>query len=388
MALTPEQQAWEQITRAKRILIASKPHASNDALAAVVACFLFLKKQGKDVDLVVPDFDPSKAPSFLPSIKEIKPQAGAMRSFNITLDVKDVPLGELMYDVRDKKLEITVVPKTGEWSPKDVVFKHGADRYDLVIALDTPDMHSLGSLVREHADFLYRTTVLNIDRDPGNEHWGQINLVDLNAVSTTEVLFHLFEFWSRHQIDEDLATALLAGMIAKTKSFRTPNVTPKTLSVASQLVGMGARREEIVHGLWRTRTVPTLKLWGRALSRLEQDRELGLVWSTLTRQDFVETGAADETLDDVIGELVAYAPDAKVIAFIYETSTPGPACVSIHANPPLSAAELTRPFGANGTRDHASFRLDKDVSITEGTKTVIERLRKTLKAMASDIKGV
>lgn len=383
MALTPEQQALEQITRAKRILIVSKENAPNDAIASAVACVLFLKKMGKDADIAIPGFDPARAPSFLPALKDIRPKVGAMRAFNITLDVKDVPLGELMYDVQDKKLEITVVPKSGEWSPKDVSFKHGEDRYDLVIALDAPDMQSLGDLAREHADFLYRTTIVNIDRDPGNEHWGQVNIVDMNAVSTTEVLFALFETWNRNLIDEDLATAILAGMIAKTKSFRTPNVTPKTLSAASRLVAMGARREEIVHGLWRTRTVPTLKLWGRALSRLEQDRELGLVWSTLMRQDFLETGSSDDALDDVVGELMAYAPEAKVIAFIVESPSHGRANVSIHCVPPFSAAELARPFGANGTRERASFALPEGLPLTDAAKATIEKLRETMKRMTS-----
>jgi nanoRNase/pAp phosphatase (c-di-AMP/oligoRNAs hydrolase) len=55
------------------------------------------------------------------------------------------------------------------------------------------------------------------------------------------VLFHLFENWNRHLIDESLATTLLAGMIAKTKSFRTPDVTPKTLSTASQSLAHAAK---------------------------------------------------------------------------------------------------------------------------------------------------
>ncbi len=381
MALTPEQQALEQITRAKRILVVSKQHASLDAVAATISCFQFIKKLGKDADIVIPDFQRETAPGFLPHLQDIKPTIGAMRAFNITLDVKEVPLAELMYDVRDHKLEITIVPKSGEWSPKNISFKAGEDYYNLVIAIDVPDLHSLGKLAQDHADFLYRTTIINIDRDPSNEHWGQVNLVDLNAVATSEVLFHLFESWNRHLIDESLATTLLAGMIAKTKSFRTPDVTPKTLSTASQLVSMGAHREEIVHGLWRTRSVPTLKLWGRALSRLEQDRELGLVWATLGRQDFIETGATVETLDDVIAELISYAPEAKIVAFIYEPLVSGSLGITLHANPPYSASDLARPFGATGTRERAAFSLTEDANLIEGTKTVIKRLQQTLRTI-------
>lgn len=367
--------------RAKRILVATKEHPTADALAAVVALVAFLKKQQKQVDAVVPGYDRATHPSYLPCHDDIRASIGAMRAFLLTLDVSKKPLGELMYDVKDNKLEITVIPKSGEWSASDVSFKNGEDRYDLVIALDCPDMASTGQLFREHADFLHRTTVVNIDRDAGNEHWGQLNLVDLTAVSTSEILFGLFDRWNRHVIDENIATALLAGMIAKTNSFRTQNVTPKTLATASQLIAMGAKREEIVHGLWRTKSVPTLKIWGRALSRLEQNRELGLVWTSLARQDFLDAGADHKALDGVVNELLAYSPEAKIVVLVYETDevTKTGACVTIHVAPPRSATEISRVFGATGTRDRVDFCLTPGMTLVEGTKMVVERITQTLK---------
>ncbi len=381
MALTHEQQLIELTTRARRILVTTKENAMPNALAAVVAIVGFLKKLKKNVDAVVPGYDPASHPAFLAKHDEIRGATGAMRAFLLSLDVSKTQLGELLYDVKDGKLEMTLVPKSGEWTASDVSFKHGEDRYDIVLALDCPDMVSTGPLFREHADFLHRTTVVNVDCDAGNEHWGQLNIVDLTAVSTTELLFGLFDRWNRHLIDEEIATALLAGMIAKTNSFRTQNVTPKTLSVASQLIAMGARREEIVHGLWRTRTVPTLKVWGRALSRLEQNRELGLVWTSLARQDFLDAGADHTALDGVVSELLAYSPEAKMIVLVYETETLAQtgACVTIHVSPPHSATEIGRIFGATGSRDRVDFCLAPGQSLIEGTHGVIKRLEETLK---------
>jgi phosphoesterase RecJ-like protein len=384
MALNPQQQALEQITRAKRILIVGKEHPTNDVLASAAACLLFFRAMGKQADAVIPGIDKKTAPSFLPANTDLSGTVPAMRATTISLNVIDVPLGELLYDVKDGKLEITVVPKRGEWTPQHLSFKHGDDRYDLVVALDAPDMQSLGELSRTQAEFLYRTTVLNIDCSAANEHWGQVNIVDLNAVSTSEILCGLFDTWNRNLINADIATALLAGMISKTKSFRTQNVTPKTLTTASQLIAMGARREEIVHGLWRTRSVATLKLWGRALSRLEQDRASGLVWAGLSTQDLVETGANISTLEDVIDELIAYAPEAKVIAFVTESERPSGLRVLVHANAPYSAAELTRQFGATGTRERASFTLKEELPLIEGMKTVIDRLKEQLAKTAKN----
>ena len=383
MALSLEQQAIEQIGRADRILIVTKEHAGVDTQASVSALLAYLKKQHKQVDAVIPNIDVKSIPTFLPETKEIKPAVGAMRAFLLSLDVTRTPLSELSYDIKDGKLGITVIPKSGEWSPQDIAFKHGEDRYNLVIAIDCPDMASLGPIFQQHADFLYRTPIITIDRDPANEHWGQINLVDLTAVSSSEVLFGMFERWNRHLIDENIATALLTGMIAKTQSFRTTNVTPKTLQTASQLITMGARREEIVHGLWRTRSVPVLKLWGRALSRLEHTPEIGLVWTVLPRQDFIETGSSDTELDGIITELMSYSPDAKVIAMIHEPNDAHTAGVSVtvHAVAPFSAQELTRSFGSSGTKEKATFRLTPGTQIMDGAKAVIARLTEQLETV-------
>ncbi|MFH1078347.1 MAG: hypothetical protein V1745_03675 [Patescibacteria group bacterium] len=375
MSLTPVRQAIEQLQRAERILVVTREHASHDALASVVACSLFLTKMGKPHDTLVPGFDKAAAPDFLPGLDVVTGSVGAMRSARITLDVSRAPLHELMYDVRDGKLEMTLVPKTGEWTAKDLVFSDGEDRYDLILAVDAPDISSLGVLMRDHAAFLHRTTIVNVDRDPGNELWGQVNLVDLNAVATGEILFRMFQEWDRSRIDADIATALLANIIAKTRSFRTPDITPTSLTVASDLVSLGARREAIIHGLWRRRSVPTLKLWGRCLSRLEHDRDRGFIWSVLTRQDLVETGATDAALDDVVEELIGYAPEAKVVLLASEPAV-GPMRVSLHATAPFSAMDLGRPFGATGTPVHAAFTVD---NATDSVKAVVDRLRQAIR---------
>ncbi|MFA4954278.1 MAG: DHH family phosphoesterase [Patescibacteria group bacterium] len=381
MALTQEQQALESIMRAKRILIATRQNPDTDAVSSAVGLLFFLHKLGKQAEAVVPGSD-AGYPSFLPASQDVRPRVGAVRAFEITLNVEKNELGDLQYGVKDGKLVITAVPKNGEWSPADIAFRHGEDRYDLVIAIGTPDLQSLGELFREHADFLYRTTIVNVDRDAGNEHWGQLNLVDLSAVSVSEILFGWLEKWNRNLITEDIATAFLAGMIAQTQSFRTNNVTPKTLQTASQLMAMGARREEIVNGLWRTRSIPTLRLWGRTLSRLETDREFGLVWSALSRQDFLEAGAGEAALEGIVRELVAYAPEAKVIALIYEPedfAAKGPKAV-IHALPPYSAQDLARRFGASGTREKADFHLGPETTLVQAAEKVIQGLRESLRA--------
>ncbi len=377
MALTPAQQFNELIQRsAKHILVTMREHAGIDAVSSAVAMGILLKSQGKHVDVVVPGGASKLIPTFITQHLPLQSEVGATRTFHIRVNTHTTPLSELMYDVKDGILDITLVPQHHTWIPSDVTTQYGEDRYDLIIALDCPDMSALGALGRNHADLFYRTTVCNIDCHATNEYWGQVNLVDLNAVSITEVIYHWIKEQG-HELTEPIATALLAGMIAETKSFRTANVTPKTLMSSAELMEAGAKRDEIVQNLWRTRDVGTLKLWGRALSRLEQDRELGLVWTKLGSIDFIESGVHPDQLEGVVEELLLYAPEAKVVALIWQQGEG--LNITIHTIPPFSSAELARPFGGTGNRERATCHFSASNDLTEGSATIIDRLRETIK---------
>lgn len=261
MALNDFQQAFEAVSRATSILIVARANSAPDTIACVTACLHFLDAIGKHPEAVVPGFHRKTAPDFLPHLDEIRSELGAFRNLRLIVDVSRVPLQEFFYDVRDGKLDITLVPKHGAWTPDDLSHEHDRDRCDLIVALDCPDNASLGDIAETHGDLLHRIPVLNIDANPSNERWGTYNLVDATAATTAEILLRLFEAWDGDVRDPIFATALLAGIMAKTNSFRTPSVTPDTLATTAKLVAAGGDRDTVVRGLWRTKDVPTLQLW-------------------------------------------------------------------------------------------------------------------------------
>ncbi len=378
MSRTQEQQAVDLISRARQILVTTREFPSLDAFASTLAMGHLLKKAGRSFDVVIPGFDPSHLPSFLSAANlNVSEKVGALKAFHIKLNVQSVPLSELMYDIRDGVLDITLLPREGTWTPEDAVFQAGLDRYDLVITIDASDMTTLGPLGREHAEFLYRTPVINFDCSSHNEFWGQVNIVQLNAVSTSEVIYQWAKDWNPALIDKDIATHLLAGMIARTKSFRTPNVTPHTLATSSALIEQGAAREQIIHGLWRTRSVGALNLWGRALSRLRHEQATGLVWTTLSESDLSEAGVPFHALEGIVDELISYAPEARSVAIFFRRETQ--VDLQLYALPPLNAQELTRPLSGQGNREEAKATLpinDQDGLVV--IQAAVDQLNKSL----------
>lgn len=372
MARTMEEQAIEFLRRSRKTLITTCEHPSLDEVAAAVALAHCLKAEGRPFDLVIPDF--GEAPSFLPTKGlDIRSEVGALRAYHFKLNVDRVPLQELLYEVRDGVLDVTLLPKEGSWTGDEARFIAADDRYDLMIAIGANDKQSLGELSRTETDFLSRVVTINVDCQATNEYWGQINLVDLRKAAASEVMHAWLETWAAERVTPDVATCLLAGIVSKTRAFRTPHLQAETLERAGKLVALGGRREEVVYGIWRTRSVADLRLWGIALSRLENDPSTGLVWTSLTEADFIGAGGDMNATDGIVEELIRYAPEAKAVAIFQHRAEE--LHVRLHTLPPFSAVELGRPFQAIGTRETATFKQMGTFPHTEQQQGILEQLK-------------
>ena len=378
MALKESQQVLEAIKRSSRPLICVPAAGGPDAYATALGLAKVLKKLDKKPLIVAADGKAPKNLEFLQGHEEIQPRLENMRQFVIELDASKTKVDELTYEMKGDKLYVYLSPKKGFWDAKDVRTSTSGYRFDLIFCIGSPDYESCAHLYSENPDFFFRTPVINIDHTPENEHYGQMNVVDLTASACGEVCHDLIDAIEPGLIDEEVATAFLTGMIAKTKSFRSKNVTPKTLQTASKLIAKGARRDEIVERLYRTRSVETLRLWGRALARLKADEEAKMVWTLLSQQDFMHAGGEEQDLPDVIDELIASSPQAKVVVVLYEMKDRN-ICAIVRAERPLDAIALCRGYNAAGTREEVRLCL-VNKTIVQVEKELIGSIKENLKA--------
>lgn len=397
--LTQEQQIFEQIKKANNILITFRKTWNGDSVASALAMFLFLKKLNKNVDVIAEKFNNNhteiKTPSnqnelfsFLPSFNEIKNSIENLRKFIISLNITNTKVSQIKYKMEENSLNFIISPNNGFFTDEDITSHASGFKYDLIIVLDTPDMESLGKIYDNDTEFFYKTPIINIDHHSSNEEFGQINNIQLTATATAEILFYLLNNYSKDLIDEDIATCLLAGMISKTKSFKTPNITPNALLTASQLISAGARREEIVNHLYRSRPLNVLKLWGRVLARLSSSLDNKLIWSVLTNLDFEKTNSSEKNLTDVIDELIINIPQASVIVIIYEkiisqysektkkSEQKSATCVSIYSVKNIDSRNLIKELNPMGTKKLATAMLSKNIQETE--KMVINLIKEKL----------
>jgi len=377
MTVNTQKQVVEIIKRSKKILVLPSAPLDGDSLGSSVALYIALKKLQKEVTVVCSEQIPEVL-QFLPNIKVISNRMISSGDFIITIDAKNIKIENIKSENENGKINITVTPKEGRLSEENISFSSGGIDYDLIITVDTAELSQLRDVYEKNIEIFHQVPVVNIDHHISNSHFGKLNFVDIMASSTTEILLPILEELAVEEninlIDEDIATLLLAGIITDTGSFQNANTTPKAFARAAQLISYGARQQEIIQHVYKTKQLSQLKLWGRVLSKIQVDEKHRIVWSAVSRQDFKDTESLDEQTGDIIDELMTNAPGAEIILLLKEKQD-GAISASVRTtNPSVDAAKIAETFGGGGHNQAAGFRIS-NMSLMDAEYKIINFLK-------------
>ncbi|MBU0649246.1 bifunctional oligoribonuclease/PAP phosphatase NrnA [Patescibacteria group bacterium] len=168
---------------------------------------------------------------------------------------------------------------------------------DLIIALDSGDLDYAG--VGEIMEQLeYVPTIINIDHHKTNQNYGAINAVDPDSSSTAELVYDFFKTVNI-KINKSMATALLVGVLTDTGNFSNPATTFGSMRAASELVAAGARTNEISKNLLKNKSIDALRLWGKTLARLEENKKLNMAFTVIKHEDIQGLDSPAEAVEGV-----------------------------------------------------------------------------------------
>ncbi len=380
MAFNDVQQAIKLIEDSKHVLLIFNSRDTGDALASALAVKILLEKKHLQADIVCNNFKAPKRFNFLPSIIEVKPTLANLQKFIIKVDVSKTAIESLSYDIKDSTLSIYLTPKDGIIGKNELRTAQSTFKYDLIITFNTPDLESLGEIYLNNTDLFFRTPIITIDHQPDNERYGKVNLIDLAATSTAEIIYKLIKETDEKFLDAALCTTLLTGLTIATGSFKNFNISPSTMQIASDLMTRGADREKIIQNLYRTRSIATLKLWGQALTRLVSNPRTGLVSTSLTREDFSRSGGTIDDIRGIIDELLSNSPEVKVSLLLYEVEGDEKKIGGMIASEKnYDVLHLVRPFQPEGTKHLARFFICGK-TLGEAEEMVIKNILQALPA--------
>ncbi len=242
----PQQQVIERLKTAVNVLVTVSNSPSVDQLAAAVGFTLMLNKMGKHATAVYSGDTPSTI-EFLSPASTIEKNTDSLRDFIVSLDKSKAD--KLRYKVEDNVVKIFITPYRTSLTDKDLNFSQGDFNVDAVIALGVSEREELDQAIIAHGRILHDATVITVSAGDKVSTLGAVNWQDTSASSLCEMLVSVGEVLQPGNLDNQIATAYLTGIVAQTERFRNIKTTPKIMTMSAQLMAAGANQQLIAASL-------------------------------------------------------------------------------------------------------------------------------------------
>lgn len=232
----------EEIQHANHIVLSSHREPDGDGLGAICAVASYLESQGKSYTVF--SFDPPH------------PRYSFLQKYH-------------------------------EFSSDPEIFAEA----DLLIVFDAGDIlwANLESIIEK---VKRKAVVVNIDHHFSNTRFGDLNIILEAASSTCEIVYYIFKHFE-FSYKQEIATALLLGIIIDTGNFSNPATTKESLEVASVLLEKGARYKEILRSIFQNHSKNALHIWGKAFERLYLNKKWKIAVTYLKVDEVHHNGNAE-----------------------------------------------------------------------------------------------
>jgi phosphoesterase RecJ-like protein len=221
-----------------------------------------------------------------------------------------------------------------------------------------------GNIDRMPVDFLIAgdNVRINIDHHHDNTRFGDINLVDVEASCTAEIVYDLALLIGA-RITREMAAALYVGLITDTGKFMYENTNSHTHRVAAELIDAGVDVDDIYRRLYEHVPIEKLRLVSRALDAIERRCDDRLVLTHITAADYEATGSGEEMTEGVIDHLRSI-DGTKVAAVVRDLGDRGRAArkVSLRSSDgDVDVSAIARKHGGGGHKRAAGFSTDLEL---------------------------
>jgi len=374
-----KQQAIEKIKQADKILITAHQNPDGDALGSCLALQHVLNRLGKHSTVALSG-KLDKTFDYLNNFNSVLQTIKSQPEFMIVLDENEAKAKNVeVRRLENNKVALVLTAENGRFTPERISFQEGSYPYDLIVVLDCPNLEQVGELYEENKDFFSNVEIVSIDHHLNHSGYGTVNVSEDKAAATAEIIVSIIEALGQNNgrsvnfIDEHVATALLTGLMTDTGSFQNSNTTPKSLTVAAQMYASGADHAQIVNRVFNTRPISQLRLWGKALAHLKEDKPLRFAWATLNKADFVASQAEEDQTSGLIDTLIKTTSETDFVVLLSERK--GGVHGSLRSiKPGFDVESLAKLFNGGGHKQAAAFFVP-NATIAEYEQRLINTLR-------------
>lgn len=237
-------QIVDSIKKSSNILVTVSNNPSVDELSAALALSIILNNMDKRTSAVFSGEIPP-AITFLEPDRTFEHSADSLRDFIIALNKEKAD--HLRYKVDGDVVKIFITPYKTTLTEKDLEFSQGDYNVELVLALGVTDQEHLDKALAAHGKILHDATVITITAGTSKSNLGSIDWHNADTSSLSEMIVALADGLKGDEpiLDQQIATALLTGIVSATDRFSNSRTTSRAMTMAAQLMAAGANQQLI-----------------------------------------------------------------------------------------------------------------------------------------------
>lgn len=238
---------------------------------------------------------------------------------------------------------------------------------DVFIAIDCGSKDRLGEASKV---FDKAKKTFNIDHHISNTEYADINIVDENASSSSEIIFDVIKIFCI--INEHIASAIYTGIISDTCGFKHACTTRKTHEVAGRLLEFGIPFSDIQDKILYNHSIEEVRAFSKALNNMKV--EGNIAYTTLTLDELKSCNATNNDLDGIVSYLLNIN-GIEASLFVYEKAN-GKTKASLRSKS-IDVNKLTQKHGGGGHVLAAGA--DFDLPIEDVKNLILEDIKNELK---------
>ena len=218
------------------------------------------------------------------------------------------------------------------------------NNYDLALSFDCGAIKRLGVDVT--------SKLVNVDHHVSNENYGDINLIDTSAISTSQVLYDFFKS-NEIGINAKMATCLFSGLADDSQNFTTDKTDTRAFLMAADLVKSGADNALCIKELFKSRSLASIRMKAKMLSNAKLECSGKLVSTLVPRSFFEETGAYEVDCEEALHESLELV--SVEVAFMLRFTKDNRIKGSLRSKSGVDMNEIASHFGGGGHLHSAGF---------------------------------
>ena len=308
----------QKIEKANSIILLTHEMPDGDAVGSTIAMYIALKRMGKNVDMIIENCP--RTYDFLPFRNEIKE-------------------------------------------------KGTQDKYDLTIALDCSDIKRLNGFSNYFETAKDRIV---IDHHGSNTMFGDINFVNPVSPACCQILVLVLEYLGV-EIDKEIGTCILAGIITDTGGFKYEAVTAETFELVAQLINKGINVSNVYKKVLQMISRSSFELRKIAMNRLEFLEEGKISFTYITKKD-EEAWNAVTGEHEGIAEMARDIEGVEVAVFLRETENGYKA--SLRSNNYVNVSDICLMLGGGGHPKAAGANLP--FPLEQAKEKIVEQIKNYL----------